>query len=94
MRYNVNYFIQKFEGIRDEACITGTMCSGGAGTPLKFDCLGHCRDNFCKFNLTERYALLSLGNVVQAWDGNLNGFSQSTPRIRLLTYLRSLNSKH
>jgi hypothetical protein len=90
----VNYFIQKFEGIRDEACITGTMCSGGAGTPLKFDCLGHCRDNFGKFNLTERYALLSLGNVVQAWDGNLNGFSQSTPRIRLLTYLRSLNSKH
>ena len=94
MRYNVDYFIQKFEGIRDEACITGTMCSGGAGTPLKFDCLGHCRDNFGKFNLTERYALLSLGNVVQAWDGNLNGFSQSTPRIRLLTYLRSLNSKH
>ena len=94
MRYNVNYFIQKFEGIRDEACITGTMCSGGAGTPLKFDCLGHCRDNFGKFNLTERYALLSLGNVVQAWDGNLNGFSQSTRRIRLLTYLRSLNSKH
>ena len=90
----MNYFIQKFEGIRDEACITGTMCSGGAGTPLKFDCLGHCRDNFGKFNLTERYALLSLGNVVQAWDGNLNGFSQSTPRIRLLTYLRSLNSKH
>ena len=94
MRYNVNYFIQKFEGIRDEACITGTMCSGGAGIPLKFDCLGHCRDDFGKFNLTERYALLSLGNVVQAWDGNLNGFSQSTPRIRLLTYLRSLNGKH
>lgn len=94
MRYNVNYFIQKFERIRDEACITGTMCSGGAGTPLKFDCLGHCRDDFGKFNLTERYALLSLGNVVQAWDGNLNGFSQSTPRIRLLTYLRSLNGKH
>jgi len=94
MRYNMNYFIQKFERIKDEACITGTICSGGAGTPLKFDCLGHCRDNFGKFNLTERYALLSLGNVVQAWDGNLNGFSQSTPRIRLLTYLRRLNSKH
>jgi hypothetical protein len=93
MRYNINYFIEKFEKIKDEACTTETICSGGAGTPLKFDCLGHCRDDFGKFNLAEKYALLSLGNPVQAWDGKLDGFSQQTPRLRLLSYLRNLNRK-
>jgi hypothetical protein len=93
MRYNINYFIEKFEKIKDESCTTGTICSGGAGTPLKFDCLGHCRDDFGKFNLAEKYALLSLGNPVQAWDGKLDGFSQQTPRLRLLSYLRNLNRK-
>lgn len=94
MRYNIDYFIQKFSNIKDEACTTGTICSGGAGQPLKYDCLGHCHDKFGKFNHHEQRALLFLGNPVQAWDGKLNGFSQSTPKLRIIAYLRSLKGQH
>jgi hypothetical protein len=90
--YNLDFFINKFENIDDSTCITKKICTGGNGEPLKFDCLGHCQDSKGKFDFNQRRALISLGNVVQAWDGNLNNFSQPTPRLRLLAYLYSLKS--
>lgn len=91
-KFNINYFINKFSKIDDEDCITGTICKGGAGEPLKYDCLGHCKDDKGKYNLRERDALRNLGNVVSVWDGHESHFTQPTPRLRLLAYLKHLKN--
>jgi hypothetical protein len=94
-QYSIDYFINKFENIKDETCTTKTICKGGAGSPLVFDCLGHCRDGSGRFNKAEQFALLNCGNyVIQAWDGNLSGFTQETPRLRLIAYLKAVKSNY
>lgn len=94
LKYDLDYFIQKFENISDESCTIGVMCKGGQGEPLKYDCLGHCRDQHGKFNRAEQLALLSIArNPVQCWDGRLPGYSQATPRQRLLKLLYDLKEE-
>lgn len=93
-KYTLEYFIEKFNNISDSECTTEVICKGGAGEPLKYDCLGHCKDENGKFNRAEQLALLSLAkNPVQCWDGRLPGYSQATPRLRLLKLLNDLKDR-
>jgi hypothetical protein len=93
-KYSIDYFINKFEQIKDETCTTNAICKGGAGSPLLFDCLGHCQEPNGRLNKAEQYALLSIGNPVQAWDGNISAFQQATPRLRLIAYLKAVKSNN
>lgn len=92
--YNLQYFIDKFEKINDNQCITGKIADGGLDKPLRFDCLGHCQDSSGRYNKGEQMALLNLAkNPIAVWDGKYPGYSQATPRLRLLSLLKDLKQR-
>lgn len=92
--YTFDYFIQKFENISDNSCVIRQIGKGGNNEPLKFDCLGHCQDSTGRYDKAEQMALLNLAkNPVAAWDGKLHGYSQPTPRLRLLALLKDLKER-
>lgn len=89
--YDVDFFISRFNEIRNEDCCTNAIGVGGKDERVKHDCFGHLQDNDGRYCLRQRNALLYiLRNPIQIWDNKSDEFPQQTPILRLLAALRKV----
>lgn len=92
-KYDVDYFIAKFEAIPEERWCTGALIDG-QGRCCAF---GHCGDREDGDIPTEANELQMLGlrhglRFAAINDGRFAGFNQPTPKQRILAALRSLKA--
>ena len=101
MRYDIDYFISKFESIPSEHWSTRSTVDGN-----KRDVLGHCgvtrlswtdeADAFIDIvsqNMVDPVAATMIPLIIndgQAWASGLGG----TPKARILTYLKALKRRN
>jgi hypothetical protein len=93
-KYDVDYFIKKFEAIPEVNWTTGVF-NDGCG---RFCALGHCGETFGRTS-QEAFALRDLldfelnESITRINDGNCPEYDQPTPRARILAALRDIKAK-
>ena len=88
MKYDLNYFINKFEKIPSKNWCTDKVWDGEG----RYCALGHCGVKKDEEDTYEAWQLFLLApNISSVNDGQLLKYKQKTPRGRVLAYLRDLN---
>lgn len=91
MKYDVDYFIAKFEAIPEDLWMAGDFTDG-----VRCCAFGHCGEKGWTNPLTQESTCLSSlleGEVARINDGNDDKYPQPTPKQRILAALRDLKPR-